>query len=439
MPEVTTSGLTKAKGVIGDPTRTPEETRTLSITFETYNRGFVLDMKDIEIFWFIEDIFTHSMTGVLRFRDTVGFAEFAPITGSDESLHLTYGQDNDINLTFDVYKVREIVQTGGADTASQNVIEVHFVDDMFQLLTQQKWSRSFVDESVSDIVRHLANNMLQKYSFNKFEASSEKIDFVMPYWTVRQAFKWLLKRGTSTTTGTPGYIFFQNTKGLNFITLESLLQGAPRIGTPTSGVYKFEEPDKPYFRTRILGWKIQGVDNFTMNFSRGGNNYGFDFDTKTFIRNQYEFLDGLDQTTVLGRKALFTDIGTSRARYELEGDTDTKILDAIFYSDFIKRYSMQQAVKLVMKGHEDRFAGDMIEIEWPSTEKGLVHNKQMKGIYLVKSVTNQWSASRPSWVQKLVCLKNGYTDSRNLNLTLASKRNIYGTTGGIGILGRLLG
>ena len=126
MPEVTTSGLTKAKGVIGDPTRTPEETRTLSITFETYKRGFVLDMKDIEIFWFIEDIFTHSMTGVLRFRDTVGFAEFAPITGSDESLHLTYGQDNDINLTFDVYKVREI----GSLTGLTSTIIVASLDNL---------------------------------------------------------------------------------------------------------------------------------------------------------------------------------------------------------------------------------------------------------------------------------------------------------------------
>lgn len=310
---------------------------------------------------------------------------------------------------------------------------------MFQLLTQQKFSRSFKDESVSDIIKHLARNMLQKTRFNKFEESNEKIDFVMPYWTVRQAFKWLLKRGTSAITGTPGYIFFQNTRGLNLITLESLLQGTPRRGTPTSEVYKFEEPDKLYYKNKILGWSIQGVDNFSMNFLRGGNKFGFDFNTKTLIRNQYEFSDGLDQTTVLGRKSLFTDIGTSRARYELEGDANTKILDAIFYSDFSKRYSMQQAVKIVLKGHEDRFAGDMIELEWPSTEAALAHNKQMKGIYLVKSVTNQWSASRPSWVQKLVLLKNGYTDSRNLNLTLASRRNIYGTTGGVGILGRLLG
>lgn len=439
MPEITESGLVKAKGVIGDSTRTPEDTRTLSIVFETFNRGFVLDMKDIEIFWFIEDIFTHSMTGVLRFRDTMGFTEFAPLTGSDEFLHLKYGQDNDIDLIFDVYKVKEVTQTGGADTTSQSVIEVHFVDDMFQLLTQQKFSRSFKDETVSDIIKFIAKNMLQKDTFNKFEESNEKIDFVMPYWNVRQAFKWLLKRGTSAITGTPGYIFFQNSRGLNLVTLESLLQGAPRAGTPTSGVYKFEEPDKLYLKNKILGWSIQGVDNFSMNFIRGGNKFGFDFNTKTLIRNQYEFSDGLDQTTVLGRKALFTDIGTSRARYDLEGDADTKILDAIFYSDFSKRYSMQQAVKIVLKGHEDRFAGDMIELEWPSTEAELAHNKQMKGIYLVKSVTNQWSASRPSWVQKLVLLKNGYTDSRNLNLTSPSKRNIYGTTGGVGILSRLLG
>jgi hypothetical protein len=70
----------------------------------------------------------------------------------------------------------------------------------------------------------------------------------------------------------------------------------------------------------------------------------------------------------------------------------------------------------------------MIELEWPSTEKEQKWNKQMKGLYLVKSVTNQWGPTRPGWVQKLVLLKNGYTDSRNRDLVKATRKNLYGST-----------
>lgn len=427
------------QGVFGDGDRTPEDTRSLSVTFEANGRGFVLDTKDIEVFWFLEDIFSHSMTGVLRFRDTMGFSEFAPLTGDNEFIHLTYGRNKDINLTFDVYAVKEVTQTGaGSDMVGQNVIEVHFVDDMFQLLTQQKFSRSFKELPVSDIVRHIARNMLQQTTFQKFEASSEQLDFVMPYWTVKQALMWLLKRGTSSVTGTPGYLFYKNSKGLNFVTLDALLQGSVRVGNKTAGTYRFEVPEDPYFLNRILGWTIQGIDNFSINFLRGCHKFGYDFSTKSLIDNKYEFSDGLKKTTVLGRKGLYADIGTPRARFDIEGDSDSKILDSIYYNNFAKRYTMQQAIKIIVKGHEDRFAGDLVEIEWPSTERGLVHNQQMKGLYLVKSITHQWASSRPSWVQKMVLLKNGYTDSRNLNLSSATKRNLYGVGSSslVGVLGR---
>lgn len=423
---------------IGDSTRQQEDTQTLSITFESFEKGFVLDMKDVEMFYFIEDIFSNCMTGVLRFTDLVGFAEFAPLTGNQERIHITYGTDNDIDLSFDVYKVNEIVpqaESGIDDTASQQLIEITFVDSLFTLMTNQKWSRSFQGESVSDIINHISRHMLNTDIDGQFEPSGESIDFVMPWWTPKQAINWLSRRATSVESGKSGYLFYNNSQGLNYLTLDKLLQGAPRTSGTTKDEYVFSSPDNIWFINKVIGWELIGIDNFFLKWIQGGNKFGYDFTTKSLLNTRYEFKDGLDNITVLGRKALYSDIGTSRADYVIEGDSDSKILDATFYDEFSKRYSLQQGIKIIVRGHEERFAGSMIEIVWPSTEKSLVHNKQMKGLYLVRSVTHQWSPSRPGWIQKLVLLKNGYTDSRNRDLLSVSRKNLYGRQEGI--LGRI--
>ena len=413
---------------VADPTNVLEDTQNLSITFRAFDRGFVLDMKDLEVFYFIEDIFSHSIVGVLRFRDTIGFHEFAPLTGDNERLLITYGQDTDVDIAFDVYEVKEIAGLNPSQGQGQNVIEITFVDDMYQLLTQQKFSRSWQQESVSNIVKHITNHMLEINSFSRFEESGEKIDFAMPYWYPKQAISWLCRRGVSKVTKKPGYLFYNNTRGTNFITLDNLLQGSPQIGRLTSVPYQFDRPGEPYFTNKILGFSIQGVDNYDMPNLRGGFRYGYDFSTKSFITGQYQYSDLLRDVTVLGNRSLYSDIGTPRANYVLEAEPDPNILDAMFESEWQKRYSLQQAIKIIVRGHEQRFAGDMIEIQWPSTEKDEVWNRQMKGLYLVKSVTNQWSPTRPAWVQKLVLLKNGYTDSRNKNLLKSTRKNIYGST-----------
>jgi len=444
---------------IADSTRQSEETQSISITFEAFDKGYVLDMNDVELFYFIEDIFSYSLTGVLRFTDLMGFAEFAPLTGSQEKIVIRYGDDKDVKLSFDVYKIREIVPQaagGVTDSTAHTLIEIVFVDEYHVRMTHQKWSRSFLQSSVSDIVTHLVDNMLEWFlDSGTFEPSREKIDFIMPWWTVKQAISWLSKRGTggtplpslpssiggisipsvpggvSTTGGNPGYLYFPSTKnkelGLNFMTLNKLMQGSVRTTGETKGVYVFQNPENINYINRILGWEHIGVDNFFLSKGiHGGNRFGYDFSTKGLLNTRYEYKDGIDKTTILGNKTLYTDMGTSRSEYVIEGDSSIEILDSTFYHEFIKRYSLQQGIKIIVKGHEERYAGALIEIEWPSTEKQLVHNKQMKGLYLIKSVTHQWSPSRPGWIQKLVLLKNGYTDSRNRDLLKASKKNLYG-------------
>jgi hypothetical protein len=82
------------------------------------------------------------------------------------------------------------------------------------------------------------------------------------------------------------------------------------------------------------------------------------------------------------------------------------------------------AVIITVRGHERRYAGQLANIYWPSGTLKDVYNKNLDGKYLVKSVTHYFGMKRPTYTQKLVLVKTGYTDSNSRNLVKASKTNI---------------
>jgi hypothetical protein len=83
-------------------------------------------------------------------------------------------------------------------------------------------------------------------------------------------------------------------------------------------------------------------------------------------------------------------------------------------------------VTITVAGNEKRHAGGMIKIQWPSKDPVReIINKEMDGKYLIKSVTHYFAKGyQPLYSQKLVCIKNGYSDSDNTDLIKAVNINI---------------
>jgi hypothetical protein len=142
----------------------------------------------------------------------------------------------------------------------------------------------------------------------------------------------------------------------------------------------------------------------------------------------------------LGTKSLFaitddTDIQIYKPHFNINED-DEEILKNIYYSDWVKRYCLQQTIQCTLEGHSDRYAGGMIEIKWPSADDDIQVDPNMVGLFLVKSITHQWTPlSKPVYLQKMVLIKNGYHDS-DPGLFPALKINdasvpMGGTTGGL--------
>jgi hypothetical protein len=404
----------------------PQE-QTLSVQLVLEAGVAILDNKDLYMLYFIEDIFSSVITGKLQFADPYGAFELGPITGN-EKIIVSYGQDEDREIEFVIYKVNTIQQMGQVESGTKQVFEIFFVEEMLYDLNHYTYSRAWTDTKTSDIVADILRVMLGDPALGEWEDSNEILEnFYMPYWRPKDAIKWLIERSSGFTSKQGGYLFFNNRNGVNFITIDKLMTSV----LMDTELYRLGTSESDWSYNNVLGWKVLGFDSAAKRFLRGGTRLGFDSSTKTFLESSNTYSDSISKHVVLGNYSMFTDISAPLAKTYLEGDSDISLLDNIHQNDFIKRYSKQMMVQITVPGRiKNRFCGGLVEIDWPSSVKSQVGNKMMKGFYLVKSITHQWSAHQnPPYLQKLVLLKNGYTDvdiNKAFQLVKATKKNVAG-------------
>lgn len=388
---------------------------------------YIINPIYVENLYFIEDIFSYSIVGKISFQDVQGIFEFLPLTGN-EKITIKYGVDEEVQKVFDIYKVNRIIPSYTSAKPYENSIEMILVDENFYNLTNKQYSLSWKNTKYSDIVKDISENMVGIDQFKLWEDSVERADyFYMPYWSPKTAINWLIKRCSGLNFRQPGYLYYKNSQGMNFITIESLLQGkGGKIehsqDTPT-GVYNFTGEGLNNLN-EILGYRLSGIDNLSRLTLKGEHKKGFDFTRKKFLDESFDYNDGIDNLTLLGRYSLFKDISDTESFNDLTGESSETVINNLFYNNWFKKYSMQQTLSIIVPGHEERYAGGMINVQWPSLNDKELYNKNLNGKYLVKSITHQFDMGTPTYKQKMILIKNGYEDSDKEDLKKAVKKNI---------------
>lgn len=397
----------------------------------------VLDNAFIEQAYFIEDIFNICLAGKITFFDNFGINEFGPFTGNEQVI-IIFGEqeDNGFNKTvlFDVYKIENISQSVGLNPEQFPLLSFYIVDPLYKKITQNRYSKAWEEGPLkaSEIWKSIFTDICEYENFGKYieDSDDEFKNFYMPWWRPVDALNWLMKFAIGSENSVPGYLMFQNTSEneskLNYCTLEKLMQ--QEATDPNK--YHFQTENMEY-RNRILSWKKTGIDKISLRHLAGGQNIGFDFETKmrvglnhpdpttSGLPTYYSEASGL--FTSLGNKMLYPDVTPD---YNIEPNfvrylacPTEKMLKAFGYNKWSKSYSLQQSVSIETRGFEGdgRYAGAMIEIEWPSENDEEIINKNLDGKYLVKSVIHQFGRSLPMYTQKMVLLKNGLynPDSRS--------------------------
>ncbi|NCD00177.1 MAG: hypothetical protein EOL95_10820 [Bacteroidia bacterium] len=118
-----------------------DDTRIFTISITTDTGIVTLDSSDIMQFYFVEDIFSMSITGKLVMIDKRGLLECGPLTGN-EKIGLIYGEEEDIEKEFKIYNISKVSRIETVDPSGKTVIEVFFTDLMFFPLNFLQFSRA---------------------------------------------------------------------------------------------------------------------------------------------------------------------------------------------------------------------------------------------------------------------------------------------------------
>jgi hypothetical protein len=136
-----------------------EDVRTFTLVINTARGLVTIDSSDIIQFYFIEDIFSMSMTGKLIMKDNRGLVEFAPLTGN-ETLALSYGEEETIDKEFRIYSISKVDKLENVDPTGKNVIELFFTDKMFFPVHFLQFSKSWGPMRITDVVKDIGEKML---------------------------------------------------------------------------------------------------------------------------------------------------------------------------------------------------------------------------------------------------------------------------------------
>jgi len=408
---------------------------------------WAIDFNSIEYLYIIEDLYSFCLTGKISFYDRIGISEFGPLNGS-EKLRIKFGNDGGDNdykiVVMNIQKIEKIDRFKEARPANDDLIDLILVDENYQKWHSHFWSKSWVDTKISDIMTDIAKNHLGIEEFVSFEATQEKIEYFDTHLrTPAECISWLMNRASGAQTKQPGYLFYNGNNndtdgfGYNFHTLEQLMQNKkwmPPYDANDKAAYVFETAN-PNYINMIRNHKILNIDLAAIKSLSGGTLLGWDIKRKKLIKQEYVYQDAVDRFTILGRKTLFpAEMQISHPTVRIDGYSDEKMLDNIWFGNWVKEYTNQQQVHITVDGHTKRKAGGMIRIIWPSHEDGVTDsmsytketfNKQMDGRFMIKSITHYFDKRLSmGWQQKLVCIKNGYSASPNPNLVPAKKINL---------------
>ena len=421
-----------------DPSRQNPFVSNLSVQISIDQRNMILiQSQHIKECFFVEDIFSHCIIGKLVFIDVESLFEAGPFTGN-EIISLIYGVEETREIVFDIWKVTNIIQASPTHSTDEALIELIFVDTTFYNMFVTKNSFSFAAETpYTDMVKYMLINMVGWSSgdINLEPCSNFFTDSIaLPYWTTSESIDFLLKRAKSKTTNKSGYLVYNSTEDqwkVNVKTMDYLFSKANVLDKDS---YIFEDSNANIQgQNKIYEWWIEGINKNTMDAARGGIWKGFNPKEKKFLTNTYTYKDGINDLTAVGSKSLYSDISDANSFHRIVAENTPEDLQNVTYDTWVKNYNIQQQVNIILPGNEKRFCGMQIEVEWPSmqrhefTNKGVSFQKQMRGKYLIQSITHNFvglsTGSNINYTQRIKLLKNAFHESDAATLLNIPSKN----------------
>lgn len=167
-----------------------------------------------------EDLFSPTLTGELLLSDSLNLSLNFPIIGGEEVL-IEFGTPSldNIKIKFIVSAMpQRILQKERAQVIQLSLVSSEVFTDI-----KTRVSRSWKETKASEVVRTLLAKYLETDKEIEIEETLFPKSFVVPGWSPFETIFWLAKRNRPVTEyKDPSLVFFETTKGYQFVSLASL-------------------------------------------------------------------------------------------------------------------------------------------------------------------------------------------------------------------------
>lgn len=189
---------------------------TRGLIFDVYN--FVIDIN------IYEDMNSPTISGNITLNDAQDLVNLMPMIG-EEKLLITFktpsmtDADGLYEQAFYIYKMTDRVYT--AERAVEYTL--HFVSFEAVRDLNSKISKGFSGQ-IDTVVEKILKSELTTDKPVNVEKTKNSIIYVSNYWTPFTNINYLAKRSISNTNGAANFVFFENNKAFNYVSIDSLLE-----------------------------------------------------------------------------------------------------------------------------------------------------------------------------------------------------------------------
>lgn len=178
---------------------------------------------------YYEDILKGSVTGHVLMSDSISLIERLQLSGGD-FLNLNFSKSygnrggvSSIKKYFRIYRVSERILK---NSETENYT-LHFCSEELFLSEQSKISKPYSGQKISDIVYDILNNHLKiDKKYISLQETDGLYDFVIPYKKPFEAINWLSTYAMQKNKTGADFLFFENSGGFNFISLQNMFNQA---------------------------------------------------------------------------------------------------------------------------------------------------------------------------------------------------------------------
>ena len=385
-----------------------------------------------------EDIFSASMTGLIVLTDSNNMLMNMPVTGQDYlslKIETPSLEEHAIDYTETVFSITKIDDKIDAKGAA--VVQLHFCSPEMLRNQRTRVSRSYTS-TVSNIVYDMLNNA-RYINSNKelfIEPTKNLRKLVIPNSHPFDAIKRLMREAESNEYSSPHYLFYENTLGIHFRSVESLFRQATTGFYHAGDIGTIDKKDnvlQEYFR--VINYNVSSNNDTLANIMGGmlaSKMITHDIVDKSYSVNRHDYF----QDFYKYKRVNFDDSGKDNPIYNevsLDefgnnlGNFDDSVLhvhptattngkDALHYDENLKDFSyspntmsktylkrkakvmeLNSGTSIVMQvnGNTTIACGDIVEFNMPAV--GTKHTKDesdiyYSGRYLIKTLRHIFDA-----------------------------------------------